>query len=140
VGGTVVQPGSPIQIKVSNGYQEVELQIPLPDSGITVDLQIFVNGKLSPKNLTGILPNVVKTQKVTFAEKADSYIVTVKIAKTGTNNAEFLDYAQYNINGKTGMIVEEYRKANVLSVYDTTTTTGIVDTSDENVFYDDTVA
>ncbi|MBO5929654.1 MAG: Stk1 family PASTA domain-containing Ser/Thr kinase, partial [Clostridia bacterium] len=135
-GGTVVQPGSPIQIKVSTGYQEVELQIPLPDSGITVDLQIFVNGKLSPKNLTGILPNVVKTQKVTFAEKADSYIVTVKIAKTGTNNAEFLDYAQYNINGKTGMIVEEYRKANVLSVYDTTTTTGIVDTSDENVFYD----
>lgn len=157
-GGTVVQPGATIQLKVSTGYQDVELQIPLPDSGITVDLQIFVNGKLS-QNLVGILPNVVKTQKVTFSEKADSYTVTVKIAKTGTNNAEFLDYAQYNINGKTGMIMEEYRKSNVLSVYTATTTTstttttttssattsstgttsnsGLVDTTDDTNFFDD---
>ncbi len=121
-GNTVVQPGTPIQLKVSTGYQEVELQIPLPNSTMTVDLQIFVNGKLS-QNLTGILPNVVKTQKVTFAEKEDSYTVTVKIAKTGTVSSEFLDYAQYSINGKTGMIMEEYRDSNVLLAYNTSTTT-----------------
>lgn len=117
-GGTVAQPGTPLTLKVSTGYQNVELQIPLPDSAITVDLQIFVNGKLS-QNLNGILPNVVKTQKVTFNEKADSYIVTVKIAKTGTPDGEFLNYAQYTVNGKTGMVMEEYRHSNVLQQYTT---------------------
>ncbi len=121
-GNTVVQPGTPIQLKVSTGYQEVELQIPLPNSTLTVDLQIFVNGQLS-KNISGILPNVVKTQKVIFTEKEDEYTVTVKLAKTGTASSEFLDYAQYKINGKTGMIMEEYRDSNVLSVYATSTTT-----------------
>ena len=121
-GNTVVQPGTPIQLKVSTGYQEVELQIPLPNSPLTVDLQIFVNGQLS-KNITGILPNVVKTQKVVFAEKETEYTVTVKLAKTGTASSEFLDYAQYKINGITGMIMEEYRDSNVLSAYETSTTT-----------------
>ena len=121
-GNTVVQPGTPIQLKVSTGYQEVELQIPLPNSPLTVDLQIFVNGQLS-KNITGILPNVVKTQKVIFAEKETEYTVTVKLAKTGTASSEFSDYAQYKINGKTGMIMEEYRDSNVLSAYETSTTT-----------------
>ncbi len=121
-GGTIAQPGTPLTLKVSTGYQNVELQIPLPDSSITVDLQIFINGKLS-QNLTGILPNVVKTQKVTLGEKADSYIVTVKIAKTGTPNGEFLNYAQYTVNGKTGMVMEEYRHSNILMQYTTATPT-----------------
>ncbi len=127
-GNTVVQPGTPIQLKVSTGYQEVELQIPLPNSTWTIDLQIFVNGQLS-ENFTGILPNVVKTQKIKFAEKEDEYTVTVKLAKTGAASSEFLDYAQYKINGKTAMIMEEYRNSNVLSAYTTTTTTTLPTTT-----------
>lgn len=114
-------PGSAITLEVSTGYQDVNLQIPLPDTGITSDLQIYVNGQLK-ETFTGLIPNIVRVKEVTLTEKTDSYLVTVKIAKTGTASAEFLDYAQYRVDGKLGVATEVYRNDGVMSRYETPVT------------------
>ncbi|MBR2406575.1 MAG: Stk1 family PASTA domain-containing Ser/Thr kinase [Clostridia bacterium] len=119
---TPMMPGTVIVLEVSTGYVDVKMQIPLPDSAVPSDIQIYVDGQLRD-TITNVLPNVKRVIELTLSEKVDSYLVTVKIAKTGTNSAEFSDYAQYSVSGKTGMVQEQYRYDTVLSKYETPTTT-----------------
>ncbi len=116
---TPADPGTAIKLEVSTGYVDVKMQIPLPDSGVPSDVQVYVDGQLR-EALTNVLPNVKRVIALTLSEPSESYLVTVKIAKTGTNSAEFLNYAQYNVNGKTGIVREQYRYADVLARYETT--------------------
>lgn len=128
---TPTAPGTAIKLEISTGFVDVKVQIPLPDSGVMVDLQVYVNGQLR-ETFTGILPNVARVKAVTVSEQVESYPVTVRIAKAGTNSGEFLDYAQYRVNGQTGMVEEEYRHADVLARFETkapTTTTTISQTT-----------
>ncbi len=119
---TLTMAGTVVKLEVSTGYVEVKLQVPLPDSGITVDLELYVNGALYD-TAKGILPNVARVKAWTVSEAADEYKVTVRIAKTGTASGEFLDYAQYTVNGKTGEAKQDYCYTNVLQQYETTVAT-----------------
>ncbi len=113
---TPTPAGTAIKLEVSTGFLDVKVQVQLPDSGITVDMQVYVDGQLR-ETFQGILPNVAKVKTLTFSEPKEEYLVTVKIAKAGTNSAEFLDYAQYVVDGLTGMVGEQYRNSNVLLQY-----------------------
>ena len=129
-GGLTAVPGTTITLEVSTGYQDVKVQIPLPDSSLTVDLQVYVNGELRD-TFKGILPNVLKVKTITLTEAADTYTVTVKIAKTGTGSGEFLNYAEYYVDGVAGKATENYRHDDVLDVYGSTTTTTAAQSSTE---------
>lgn len=119
---TPAVPGTAIVLEVSTGYVDAKMQIPLPDSGVPSDVQVYVDGQLR-ETFTNVLPNVKRVIDLTLSEKKDSYLVTVKIAKTGTATAEFLSYAQYEVSGKTGMVYEQYRYAEVLAPFETATPT-----------------
>lgn len=106
--GTSVDPASEITLTVSSGFQDVKLNVPLPNTSTTVDLQVFVAGKLDTAisaSLKGILPD--KKKEVTFvvAEKLESYDVTVKIAVAGSN--EYKDYINYTVSGVNGTAKQE---------------------------------
>ncbi len=119
---TPTVPGTPVTLEVSTGYVDVKVQIPLPDSAVPSDIQVYVDGQLR-ETITNVLPNVKRVLDLNLSEKSDSYVVTVKIAKTGTNSAEFHNYAQYTVSGKTGMVQEQYRYDTVLQQYEATSTT-----------------
>lgn len=96
-------PGTTVQLRVSTGYTKATVTIPLPTTMSTpVDLQVFVNGSLQ-QTITGILPNEVSSKAITVNEKMDSYTVTVRIADNGKGN--YVLYAKYTVNGKTGEAV-----------------------------------
>ncbi|MBQ3259181.1 MAG: PASTA domain-containing protein, partial [Clostridia bacterium] len=118
VSGTAL-PGTSITLEVSTGYKDVELQIPLPDSDLSVDLKVYVGGVLK-EDKTGVLPNVLGVWKITLSEAQDSYNVRVDIAIHASGNYE--KYAEYQVNGVEGKAVEQYRNDTVLDKYRVTTT------------------
>lgn len=118
VGNATAVVGTAIKLEVSTGYVDVKVQIPLPNSETVVDIQVFVDGILR-ETTTGVLPSLAKVKVLTLSEQS-SYVVTVKIAKTGTAADKFMDYAQYNVNGQTGLVEEQYRHEDVLAKYETT--------------------
>lgn len=121
-GGEKAIPGTTITLQVSTGYQDVNVQIPLPDSDMTVDLQIYVNGELR-ETFKAIIPNEVMVKTVTLKETQSYYTVLVKIAKTGTASGEFLNYAKYSVDGIEGKSTQVYRNEEVLNAYGSTATT-----------------
>ncbi len=114
LGGQTAAPGTTITLKVSTGYKDVRVQIPLPDSDVAVDLKVYVGGVLKETKV-GVLPNVLKVWTITLSETQDEYNVRVDIAKSGTGNDE--KYADYRINGISGTATEIYRNSDILDKY-----------------------
>ncbi len=120
LGGQTAVPGTTISLEVSTGYKDVELQIPLPNSELAVDLRVYVDGILKDSQ-NGVLPNVLGVWKITLGEVKNSYNVRVDIAKHGSGTFE--KYAEYQVNGLDGKATELYRDDNVLNKYTTVATT-----------------
>ncbi len=91
-------PDVNIILTVSTGYQDVTLDVFLPDVDSAVDLQVFVNGKMNTA-LTGqyqnLLPKDNGSIRFTVNEMVESYKVRVTISKSGKN--DFADYALFEI-------------------------------------------
>ncbi len=116
-----VLPGTVIKLRVSTGYTEAKVQIQLPTAMTTpVDMQVYVNGELRD-TFTGLLPNEIKVKTVTVSERQDTYTVTVRIADNGKGN--YVSYAKYTVNGKTGVVSITERPHLDVLVPTTTTTT-----------------
>ena len=101
--GSKVLPDAEIELKVSTGFSDVEIQLPMPNTDTTADLQFFVAGKMDEaltSRYTGIVPKDIGTLRFTVSENAASYVVTVKISVAGKNN--FSVYATYDVDGANG--------------------------------------
>lgn len=99
---TPTVPGTAVKLRVSTGFAQVKVQVQLPSQMATpIDMQVYVNGELKD-TFTGLLPNEVKVKDVTVSEKSESYAVTIRIADHGKGN--YVAYAKYTVNGKTGEV------------------------------------
>ncbi len=99
---TPTVPGTAVKLRVSTGFTEAKVQIQLPTHMTTpIDIQVYVKGELK-HTFTGLLPNEVQVKDVMVSEQQDSYTVTVHIADNGKGN--FVEYAKYTVNGKTGAV------------------------------------
>ena len=117
--GEMAVPGTTITLEVSTGYKDVELQIPLPNSEMAVDLRVYVGGILTDSQ-NGVLPNVLGVWKITLGEEQNNYNVRVDIAVHGSG--KFDKYAEYQVNGLDGKATELYRDDDVLEKYTNATT------------------
>ncbi len=98
-------PDVNIQLTVSTGYQDVTIDMPMPDTETMVDLQFLVAGRLDAAltaEYANLYPKGMPTLSFTTKETKASYTVTVKIAKAGTGN--FAVYYTYQVNGETGRV------------------------------------
>ncbi len=97
------KPDSIIQLTVTTGFSDANVELVLPDTGTTVDLQIFVAGKQDEaltKRYTKIVPRDIGTLTFKVSEQAESYVVTMKISVSGKNS--FTDLAKFTVNGVKG--------------------------------------
>ncbi len=117
---TPTEVGTAVKLEISTGFVNTKVQIAMPETTQAVDVQIFVDGQLE-ETIAGILPSDKRVLTVEVAEAADAYPVTVKLARANTN--KFEDYARYQVNGKTGVVQQEYLYLDILAKYTTTTTT-----------------
>ncbi len=119
---TPTAPGTAIQLRISTGYTQAKVQVQLPGSMTTpIDMQVYVNGELKD-TFTGLLPNEVKVKSVMLSERSDTYTVTIRIADNGKGN--YVPYAKYSVNGKTGQVqITEGPHLNVLVPTTTAPTT-----------------
>ena len=125
-------PDVNIILTVSTGYQDVALDLLLPDVSGAVDLQFYVAGKHNAaltSQYQGILPVDVGSIHFTVTEPKSSYVVRVSISKSGKN--AFKDYAVFQINGETGAVesVKYYDFVEDTTTSSSTTTTGSTGTS-----------
>ncbi len=96
-------PDVNIKLMVSTGYRDVEIELTMPNTDTTVDLQFYVDGKLDSaltSSNTSIMPKDIGTLKFKTTLSKDSYKVTVKISVAGKNN--FATYAEFQVNGASG--------------------------------------
>lgn len=99
-------PDCTITLTVSSGFRDVTIDMPLPtDTNYMVDLQFIVdrafNATLTEKHKK-ILPSYVDTLDFTVTETKETYKVLVRIAKSGAQDSEFVNYAEYTVNGAKG--------------------------------------
>ncbi len=96
-------PDVNIKLQISTGFRNVDIDLPLPDTDTTVDLQFYVDGKLDTaltSNNTNIMPKDIGTLTFTTTLAKASYKVTVKISVAGKNS--FATYAEYLVSGSDG--------------------------------------
>ncbi len=132
-------PDVEIVLSLSTGYRDAVIEMALPSTDTTVDLQFFVDGAKQStltNRYTGIIPRDIGTLSFSVNEAKDTYKVTVKISESGKN--DFRLYAVYTVNGKQGKasLDEMYDFKNpTVSTDDTTKPTDTVgdDEGGENV-------
>ncbi len=98
------KPDIDIVLTVSTGFVDAVINMPMPMTGTTVDLQFFFGGQPQTEltqSYTGVVPQDIGTLKFTASLAQDSYRVTVKISVAGKN--DFKPYATYEVNGNTGV-------------------------------------
>ncbi len=102
-GGSMVSPSSEVTLVVSSGYKDVRLDIRLPSTQKTVDMEVYVDNGLwtSEQNL---LPSGSSTVSYTLTKQARSYTVTVRLAIAGTS--DYQKYAVFTIDGANGLVVD----------------------------------
>ena len=91
------------ELTVSTGFRDVTVDVSLPYTSSTVDLQIFVAGTINndlTKRYTGVVPKDIGTLSLTVSEQQASYVVTVKISPSGKNDFQVL--CSYTVNGQDG--------------------------------------
>ena len=91
------------ELTVSTGFRDVTVDVSLPHTSSTVDLQIFVAGTIDndlTKRYTGVVPRDIGTLSLTVSEQQASYVVTVKISPSGKNDFQVL--CSYTVNGQDG--------------------------------------
>ncbi len=122
------QPGTEIILTVSSGYRDItDITIPLPNTDQTIDLRVFVDGRLLSTgaqyttDLQNILPSVVRFVVLDFTEQKESYTVTIQMAAAGSNN--YKNYIEFSMDGIQGTATEIARYP--FSVGGTTTTTSV---------------
>ncbi len=104
-------PDVTITLTVSTGYQDVTIDMALPDTETTIDLQFYVAGSkdaaLTAK-YKDIMPKDLSTLSFTVSKTEATYAVTVKISKAGAN--KFATYAKFEVDSKDGVyeLVEQY--------------------------------
>lgn len=97
------KPDVAIQLTVTTGYSDATIELDLPDTGTTVDLQIYVAGAQNEaltKKYTKIVPKDIGKLTFKVSEQKDSYVVTVKISVSGKNT--FTDLAKFTVDGLKG--------------------------------------
>lgn len=121
-------PDVNIKLQVSTGYRDVEIELELPNTDTTVDLQFYVDGKLDSaltSSNANITPKDIGTLKFTTKLAKDSYQVRVKISVAGKNT--FDTYALFQVNGSNGNYTltdkQEFVEPSTLTTPSTTTTT-----------------
>ncbi len=101
--GGMQSPNAEITLSVSTGFVDAVINMPMPMTGTTVDLQFFFGGQPQAeltKQYTGIVPQDIGTLKFTANLAQENYKVTVKISVAGKN--DFKLYATYDVDGTTG--------------------------------------
>ncbi len=129
---TDLEAGGTVNLVLSSGYRDVKnLMLPLPDTTTTIDLQVYIDGRLQDNTkpqysteLKGLLPSAISSKALffTFVEQKDTYNVTFQIAASGSNNYQI--YASYTLNGLTGTcVMNDQRPFQDPNAVTTTTTT-----------------
>lgn len=101
------KPDVAIELTVTSGYSDATVELELPDTSTTVDLQFYVNGvqnEALTKKYTKIVPNDIGKLTFKVSEQKDSYFVTVKISVSGKNS--FTDLAKFTVNGVKGTAIQ----------------------------------
>ena len=123
-------PDVNIKLMVSTGYRDVEIDLVLPNTDTTVDLQFYVDGKLDSaltSSNANIMPKDIGTLSFTTKMPKESYKVTIKISAAGKNS--FATYAEFQVNGAAGNYTLLDMQAFVEPTTSTTTSTTSVTTT-----------
>ncbi len=105
-----------IKFEVSNGYQAMTVDVPLPLRSFSIDMKVYVSGQALPP-YEDIYPSAAISQSVTVEQEKDLYIVTVLVRKHGSG-AEYVKYAEYMVNAVEGTITEMSIDPDILSQYE----------------------
>lgn len=104
---TTLEEGQEVTITVSSGYQDVRLEVTMPDSRQQVDMEVFVAGQKNSElsaGLTNIVPGDLDFKTFILTNRQDKYAVTIKIALTGTK--KWQDYFTCTVDGINGTILD----------------------------------
>ena len=96
-------PDAEIVLGLSTGFRDVSIDLEMPNTDTTVDLQFYVDGKLDAGLTNGhknIMPKDIGTLTFKTTLAKDSYKVTVMICATGKGT--YATYAEFIVNGSAG--------------------------------------
>ncbi len=102
-GGSAVAPSSEIKLVVSSGFKDVGLDVHLPSTKETVDMEVYVGNSLWASE-QGLLPSGSSTVHYTLTQRSASYMVTVRLAVSGTS--DFQKYAEFTVDGANGKVTD----------------------------------
>ena len=120
-----------IELTVSTGFVNIDMDIPMPDSAVMADVYVFVNGEARPAlNKTMIVPNAVQYLKLTMSEQLETYDVLVMMCGAGRPSGEAKIYGTFRVYGKQGLWepIGEL-EADVMDQFETTTPTTTLPTT-----------
>lgn len=123
--------------EVSNGYQAMEIDVPLPLRSFSIDMKVYVSGQ-SFAAYDDIYPSAALSQPITVEQEKDLYMVTILVSKHGMDN--FVKYAEYMVNAVEGTITQMSMEPEILSEYEpgASNTTTTVDSTTTTTTTEDT--
>ncbi len=107
---TLLTPGEEVVLTVASGFSDIQnVTVPLPDVSVAVDLKVYIDGREAKQamystDLQGLLPNQLRSIKLSFTERKASYSVVIHIRRSGTN-ASYQPYLEYTMDGINGRAV-----------------------------------
>lgn len=107
---TLLTPGEEVVLTVASGFSDIQnVTVPLPDMSVAVDLKVYIDGREAKQamystDLQGLLPNQLRSIKLSFTERKASYSVVIHIRRSGTN-ASYQPYLEYTMDGINGRAV-----------------------------------
>ena len=107
---TLLTPGEEVVLTVASGFTDIQnVTVPLPDVSVAVDLKVYIDGREAKQamystDLQGLLPNQLRSIKLSFTERKASYSVVIHIRRSGTN-ASYQPYLEYTMDGINGRAV-----------------------------------
>lgn len=100
------KPDVAIELTVTSGYSDATVELNLPNTGTTVDLQFYVDGAQNEaltKKYSKIVPKDIGKLTFKVSEQKASYLVRVKISISGKN--DFKELAEFTVDGLKGTSV-----------------------------------
>lgn len=99
--GSELSPDSEVMLTVSSGYKDVDLTVKLPQVEAKVDVKVSVGGEPYYAE-EGVDPILTKDMTFTLTEQKAGYNIKVELSESGKD--DYQTYANFRINGESGVI------------------------------------
>ncbi len=106
---------TPITFEVSNGYQAIEFDVPLPQRTFSIDIKVYVSGSVVDEKFD-ILPGAAVNYPAKIEQEKELYLVTIHVRKHGVG--DYQQYAEYMVNAMEGSITQMNIDPDILWEYE----------------------